>query len=148
MKTIFRKLLGVGIAAGLVTGFTAVTGKTALAWEPVKPIQFVVMAGKGGGADKLARLIQSIIEKHKLSSKPVTPIKNATTPAMTPMWNDAKPVVKPFCALYITVIRPISVPVSVAMPSHGPTARPAPTKFVMLPANRLTQKATATESSR
>ena len=74
MKTIFRKLLGVGIAAGLVTGFTAVTGKTALAWEPVKPIQFVVMAGKGGGADKLARLIQSIIEKHKLSPKPVTPI--------------------------------------------------------------------------
>ena len=74
MKTFFRKLLGVGIAAGLVTGFTAVTGKTALAWEPVKPIQFVVMAGKGGGADKLARLIQSIIEKHKLSPKPVTPI--------------------------------------------------------------------------
>ena len=32
------------------------------------------MAGKGGGADKLARLIQSTIEKHKLSPKPVTPV--------------------------------------------------------------------------
>ncbi|MEQ8507247.1 MAG: tripartite tricarboxylate transporter substrate binding protein [Rhodospirillales bacterium] len=73
MKTFVKKLLGVGIAAGLVAGFTTVTGKAALAWEPVKPIQFVVMAGKGGGADKLARLIQSIIEKHKLSPKPVTP---------------------------------------------------------------------------
>ena len=74
MKTFVKKLLGVGIAAGLVAGFTATTSKVALAWEPVKPIQFVVMAGKGGGADKLARLIQSIIEKHKLSPKPVTPI--------------------------------------------------------------------------
>ena len=74
MKTFVKKLLGVGITVGLVSGFTAIAGKTALAWEPVKPIQFVVMAGKGGGADKLARLIQSIIEKHKLSPKPVTPI--------------------------------------------------------------------------
>ena len=74
MKTFVKKLLGVGITVGLVSGFTAVAGKTALAWEPVKPIQFVVMAGKGGGADKLARLMQSIIEKHKLSPKPVTPI--------------------------------------------------------------------------
>ena len=55
---------------------------------------------------------------------------------------------KPFWALYITVISPISVPVNVAIPSHVPTARPAPTKFVILPANLLTQKATATERSR
>ena len=54
----------------------------------------------------------------------------------------------PFCALYITVMRPISVPVSVAMPSQVPTARPAVTKFVMLPAYRLTKKAMPTESSR
>ncbi|MEK9671690.1 MAG: tripartite tricarboxylate transporter substrate binding protein [Rhodospirillaceae bacterium] len=74
MKTTLKKLLGLGVAAGLVTGFTAVTAKDAGAWEPVKPVQFVVMAGKGGGADKLARLIQSVIEKHKLSPKPVTPI--------------------------------------------------------------------------
>tara|TARA_B100000513_G_scaffold61772_1_gene24142 strand:+ start:1446 stop:2435 length:990 start_codon:yes stop_codon:yes gene_type:complete len=74
MKTFAKKMLGIGVAVGLASGFTTVAGKAALAWEPVKPIQFVVMAGKGGGADKLARLIQSIIEKHKLSPKPVTPI--------------------------------------------------------------------------
>ncbi|MDP6573830.1 MAG: tripartite tricarboxylate transporter substrate-binding protein [Rhodospirillales bacterium] len=44
------------------------------AWEPKKPVEFVIMAGKGGGADRLARFIQGIIEKHKLSSKPFVPI--------------------------------------------------------------------------
>ena len=32
------------------------------------------MAGKGGGADKAVRFIQSIIAKNKLSSKPFTPV--------------------------------------------------------------------------
>ncbi len=43
-------------------------------WEPKKPIDFVIMAGKGGGADKMARFMQSIVEKHNLSSKPLVPI--------------------------------------------------------------------------
>ena len=33
----------------------------AQAWEPNKPIDFVIMAGKGGGADKMARFMQSIV---------------------------------------------------------------------------------------
>jgi len=32
------------------------------------------MAGKGGGADKMSRLMQTVIEKHKFSSKPFIPI--------------------------------------------------------------------------
>ena len=32
------------------------------------------MAGKGGGADKMARLIQSIIEKENLTSLPLIPV--------------------------------------------------------------------------
>ena len=43
-------------------------------WAPKKPIDFVIMAGKGGGADKMARLMQSIVEKHNLSSKPLVPV--------------------------------------------------------------------------
>ena len=75
MKTLLKKVLGVGVAVGLVAGFTVVQGKVANAgWEPVKPIELVVMAGKGGGADKLARLIQTIITKHKLCPLPVEPI--------------------------------------------------------------------------
>jgi tripartite-type tricarboxylate transporter receptor subunit TctC len=38
----------------------------ALAWEPTKNVEFIVPAGTGGGADQMARLIQSIIAKHNL----------------------------------------------------------------------------------
>src|SRR5437773_8206646 len=41
------------------------------AWEPTKPIEFVVPAGTGGGADQMARLISGIAEKHKLSPRPI-----------------------------------------------------------------------------
>jgi tripartite-type tricarboxylate transporter receptor subunit TctC len=40
------------------------------AWEPSKPIEFVIPAGTGGGADQMARLIAGIAEKHKLSPRP------------------------------------------------------------------------------
>ena len=36
-------------------------------WTPKKPIDFIIMAGKGGGADKMARLMQSVITKNKMS---------------------------------------------------------------------------------
>ncbi len=43
-------------------------------WKPRKPIEFVIMAGPGGGADKMARLMQTIVEKHNLSSRPFIPV--------------------------------------------------------------------------
>jgi putative tricarboxylic transport membrane protein len=45
-------------------------GEPAVAWEPTKPVEFVVPAGTGGGADQMARLIAGIAEKHKLSPRP------------------------------------------------------------------------------
>ncbi len=52
------------------------TDKEALVsnWEPEKSIEFVIMAGKGGGADKMARFMQKIIEKNNLSSQQLIPI--------------------------------------------------------------------------
>jgi len=41
------------------------------AWEPARPIEFIVPAGTGGGADQMARLISGIAEKHKLSPRPL-----------------------------------------------------------------------------
>jgi tripartite-type tricarboxylate transporter receptor subunit TctC len=41
------------------------------AWEPTKPVEFIVPAGTGGGADQMARLIAPLIEKYKLSPRPV-----------------------------------------------------------------------------
>lgn len=43
-------------------------------WKPQKPVEFVIMAGQGGGADQLARFIQSIIQKNNLSEVPFIPI--------------------------------------------------------------------------
>src|SRR3989304_149717 len=42
----------------------------AKAWEPTKPVEFIVPAGTGGGADVMARVISPIIDKYKLSPKP------------------------------------------------------------------------------
>jgi len=41
------------------------------AWEPTKTVEFIVPAGTGGGADQMARLIQSIIAKHSLMKQPM-----------------------------------------------------------------------------
>ncbi len=43
----------------------------AMAWEPSKPVEFVIPAGTGGGADQMARLMQGIIIKHKLMKEPL-----------------------------------------------------------------------------
>jgi len=37
----------------------------AIAWEPTKPIEFVIPAGTGGGADQMARLMAGIGDKRK-----------------------------------------------------------------------------------
>jgi len=74
MRKFGTKLLSLGLALGLGLGFTVAWVDSAKAWEPKKPVEFVIMAGKGGGADKAVRFIQSIIAKNKLSSKPFTPI--------------------------------------------------------------------------
>jgi len=49
----------------------------AAAWEPTKPIEFIVPAGTGGGADVMARLISPLVEKHKLSPKPLVVINKS-----------------------------------------------------------------------
>ena len=55
-----------------VVAFAAMSG-AASAWEPTKPIDFVIMAGAGGGADQIARFIQSVAEKKDLTSRPLVP---------------------------------------------------------------------------
>ena len=43
----------------------------AAAWEPTKPVEFVVPAGTGGGADQMARFLQGIVAKHSLMKQPL-----------------------------------------------------------------------------
>lgn len=51
--------------------------RVAAAWEPTKPIEFVIPAGTGGGADQMARLIGGIAEKYKLSPRPLIAINKS-----------------------------------------------------------------------
>jgi putative tricarboxylic transport membrane protein len=57
---------GTVVALGLVV----VSAVPAAAWEPTKPIEFVIPAGTGGGADQMARLIAGIAEESKLTPRP------------------------------------------------------------------------------
>ena len=41
------------------------------AWEPTKPVEFVVPAGTGGGADQMARFIQGVVAKNNLMKQPI-----------------------------------------------------------------------------
>lgn len=43
---------------------------TAYAWEPTRPVEFIVPAGTGGGADVMARFISPLISKYNLAPKP------------------------------------------------------------------------------
>jgi tripartite-type tricarboxylate transporter receptor subunit TctC len=68
------KVTGCALAVGMGAAFSGVMGSEAQAWEPRKPVEMIIMAGTGGGADQLARLIQSIIEQENLSPRPFIPI--------------------------------------------------------------------------
>ncbi|HET7728778.1 MAG TPA: tripartite tricarboxylate transporter substrate binding protein [Usitatibacter sp.] len=65
MKPSFLKRITLGVAVAL-TAFVP-----AFAWEPTKTVEFIVPAGTGGGADQMARLIQSIVAKHNLMKQPM-----------------------------------------------------------------------------
>ena len=59
-------------AASIVLAAVAQTATAqAPAWEPSKPVEFVVPAGTGGGADQMARMLQGIISKNNLMKQPL-----------------------------------------------------------------------------
>jgi tripartite-type tricarboxylate transporter receptor subunit TctC len=58
-------------AQGAVALALAAAIAPAFAWEPTKPIEFIVPAGTGGGADQMARFIQGVAAKNKLTSQPI-----------------------------------------------------------------------------
>jgi len=61
------------IAATLCALLSAGASEAAMAvgWEPSKPVEFVVPAGTGGGADQMARLLQGVISKNHLMKQPL-----------------------------------------------------------------------------
>ena len=67
------KLKGALISTALALGAAAVSPAFA-AWEPTKPVEFIIPAGPGGGADQMARMIQGIITKNNLMKQAVIPV--------------------------------------------------------------------------
>src|SRR5919201_5938627 len=66
MKTLIA-LVTIGLALAM----------PAQAWEPTKPVELVVPAGTGGGADQMARLIAGIADEAKLSPRPVVVVNKS-----------------------------------------------------------------------
>lgn len=66
--------MSVALAASAAI-FAAPTAQAA--WEPTKPVEFVVPAGTGGGADQMARLIQGIVVKHNLMKQPLVVVNKS-----------------------------------------------------------------------
>jgi len=65
-RSLFSRARAVALAGAMLTALAP-----AFAWEPSKTVEFIVPAGTGGGADQMARLIQSIIAKHNLMKQPM-----------------------------------------------------------------------------
>jgi tripartite-type tricarboxylate transporter receptor subunit TctC len=59
------------LSAALAGTFALAGMGVAQAWEPTKPIEFVVTSGAGGGTDNFARVVQSIITKYKFTEQPI-----------------------------------------------------------------------------
>jgi tripartite-type tricarboxylate transporter receptor subunit TctC len=68
-KILFKKSLV--LLSGLLLSISC------LAWEPSKPVEFVIPAGQGGGADQMARMIQGIITKNNLMKQSIIPVNKS-----------------------------------------------------------------------
>ena len=71
-RTSFRRTLALccGVLGAAALPATA-------AWEPTKPVEFVVPAGTGGGADQMARFLQGVIAKNNLMKQPLIVVNKA-----------------------------------------------------------------------
>jgi putative tricarboxylic transport membrane protein len=68
----FRQSIGALVAAA-----AALASPWAMAWEPSKPVEFVVPAGTGGGADQMARFIQGVVAKNNLMKQPIVVVNRS-----------------------------------------------------------------------
>lgn len=55
----------------------SMTAPAQAAWEPTRPVEIIVPAGTGGGADQMARVVQGIVTKHNLMKQPMVVINKA-----------------------------------------------------------------------
>lgn len=61
----------------MVAAAVAVPFGASAAWQPSKPVEFIIPAGPGGGADQMARFIQGIVVKHNLMKQPMVVVNKS-----------------------------------------------------------------------
>lgn len=66
--------LAITAVAGAATVAFTMAMPASAEWKPERPIEFIIQTSPGGGSDVYARLWIGIIEKHKLSPVPITPV--------------------------------------------------------------------------
>ena len=73
-----ENLIRIATAMAACSGIAALPQAAfAQGWEPSKTIEFIVPAGTGGGADQMARVLQSIIAKHNLMKQSMVVVNKA-----------------------------------------------------------------------
>jgi len=70
MKLTKRLFLGLAASIALTT---LPISAMAQEWEPTRPVDFTIMAGAGGGADQIARFVQSVVEANDMMNRPLIP---------------------------------------------------------------------------
>ena len=76
LSTLRKKAAAASAATLACVGLMAAPAAQA-AWEPTKPVEFIVPAGTGGGADQMARLIQGAVIKHDLMKQPLVVVNRS-----------------------------------------------------------------------
>ncbi|MBA4175932.1 MAG: tricarboxylate transporter [Leptothrix sp. (in: Bacteria)] len=71
-RTFGRPAQALALAAALLCA-----ASPAAAWEPTQPVELVVPAGTGGGADQMARFIQKVVAEHKLMRQPINVVNKS-----------------------------------------------------------------------
>src|SRR6266481_5843047 len=131
MRRHWRRFMGVLIGPVLIA---SAPGGVLAAWEPTKPIEFVVPAGTGGGADQMARLISGIAEKHKLSPRPLI-VVNKSGGAGAEGFLDVKGKKGDAHTLIITLSNLFTTPLHTGIPFNWrdltPIARMALDQFIL-----------------
>jgi tripartite-type tricarboxylate transporter receptor subunit TctC len=133
MTLSFTRRAAMAIAAAAATSL-AVPAFAGDDWKPMKPIEMVIMAGAGGGADQLARLFQSIIQKEDLASMPVLPVnKGGGSGAEALRYlkdkeGDAHVIMATLNSYYTT---PLRTDIGVDIAEYTPIARMALDTFVL-----------------
>ena len=71
MASMYRLMCGAAVV------LCAAMAPAQAAWEPTRPVEIIVPAGPGGGADQMARVVQGIVTKHQLMKQSMVVVNKA-----------------------------------------------------------------------